>query len=159
MRDDTYTAHAGAKFPIKWTAPEGLAYNKFSTKSDVWAFGILLWEIATCGMSPYPGVELTDVYHMLEKGYRMECPPGCPPKVYDLMKQCWLWSAADRPSFDEIHHALENMFQESSVTEGKPLKYAYSIFLVTYFCDCRSRETTEGQQTPSSLPEQQIVVF
>lgn len=67
MRDDTYTAHAGAKFPIKWTAPEGLAYNKFSTKSDVWAFGVLLWEIATYGMSPYPGVDLTDVYHMLEK--------------------------------------------------------------------------------------------
>ena len=55
IRDDTYTAHPGAKFPIKWTAPEGLAYNKFTTKSDVWAFGILLWEIATYGMSPYPG--------------------------------------------------------------------------------------------------------
>lgn len=49
LKDDTYTAHAGAKFPIKWTAPEGLAYNKFSTKSDVWAFGVLLWEIATYG--------------------------------------------------------------------------------------------------------------
>ncbi|XP_011502462.1 PREDICTED: tyrosine-protein kinase Abl [Ceratosolen solmsi marchali] len=117
MRDDTYTAHAGAKFPIKWTAPEGLAYNKFSTKSDVWAFGILLWEIATYGMSPYPGVDLTDVYHMLEKGYRMECPPGCPPKVYELMRQCWQWSALDRPTFKEIHHSLENMFQESSITE------------------------------------------
>ncbi|XP_014484131.1 PREDICTED: tyrosine-protein kinase Abl isoform X2 [Dinoponera quadriceps] len=117
MRDDTYTAHAGAKFPIKWTAPEGLAYNKFSTKSDVWAFGILLWEIATYGMSPYPGVDLTDVYHMLEKGYRMDCPPGCPPKVYELMRQCWQWSAADRPTFKEIHHSLENMFQESSITE------------------------------------------
>ncbi|XP_014292361.1 tyrosine-protein kinase Abl isoform X2 [Halyomorpha halys] len=117
MRDDTYTAHAGAKFPIKWTAPEGLAYNKFSTKSDVWAFGILLWEIATYGMSPYPGVDLTEVYHMLEKGYRMECPPGCPPKIYELMRQCWQWEPLDRPSFQEIHHALENMFQESNIME------------------------------------------
>ncbi|XP_011636663.1 tyrosine-protein kinase Abl isoform X3 [Pogonomyrmex barbatus] len=134
MRDDTYTAHAGAKFPIKWTAPEGLAYNKFSTKSDVWAFGILLWEIATYGMSPYPGVDLTDVYHMLEKGYRMECPPGCPPKVYDLMRQCWQWSAADRPTFKEIHHSLENMFQESSITEEveKQLQGGGEIPLLTY---------------------------
>ncbi|KAK7084452.1 Tyrosine-protein kinase abl1 [Halocaridina rubra] len=117
MRDDTYTAHAGAKFPIKWTAPEGLAYNKFSTKSDVWAFGILLWEIATYGVSPYPGVDLTNVYHLLETGYRMDCPQGCPTRVYDLMKQCWLWSAGDRPTFSHIHHALETMFQETSITE------------------------------------------
>lgn len=117
MRDDTYTAHAGAKFPIKWTAPEGLAYNKFSTKSDVWAFGILLWEIATYGMSPYPGVDLTDVYHMLESGYRMECPPGCPARVYELMRQCWQWETGDRPTFQEIHNTLENMFQNSSITE------------------------------------------
>uniref|UniRef100_A0A336MRU8 non-specific protein-tyrosine kinase n=1 Tax=Culicoides sonorensis TaxID=179676 RepID=A0A336MRU8_CULSO len=118
MRDDTYTAHAGAKFPIKWTAPEGLAYNKFSTKSDVWAFGVLLWEIATYGMSPYPGIDLTDVFHKLESGYRMERPPGCPPEVYELMRQCWQWNASDRPSFKNIHHALEHMFQESSITEA-----------------------------------------
>ncbi|KAG8193740.1 hypothetical protein JTE90_005038 [Oedothorax gibbosus] len=117
MRDDTYTAHAGAKFPIKWTAPEGLAYNKFSTKSDVWAFGILLWEIATYGMSPYPGVDLTDVYHMLESGYRMECPPGCPPRVYELMRQCWHWEPSERPTFKDIHLTLETMFQNSSITE------------------------------------------
>lgn len=131
MRDDTYTAHAGAKFPIKWTAPEGLAYNKFryvrelkklcsysniliySTKSDVWAFGVLLWEIATYGNSPYPGIDLTDVFHKLESGYRMEKPDGCPTEVYDLMRQCWQWSAADRPSFKSIHHTLEHMFQVS----------------------------------------------
>uniref|UniRef100_A0A0A1X0T2 non-specific protein-tyrosine kinase n=1 Tax=Zeugodacus cucurbitae TaxID=28588 RepID=A0A0A1X0T2_ZEUCU len=118
MRDDTYTAHAGAKFPIKWTAPEGLAYNKFSTKSDVWAFGVLLWEIATYGASPYPNIDLTDVFHKLEKGYRMERPPGCPPEVYDLMRQCWHWNAVDRPTFKSIHHALEHMFQESSITEA-----------------------------------------
>src|SRR6218665_2306103 len=68
MKDETYTAHAGAKFPIKWTAPEGLAYNRFSTKSDVWAFGVLLWEIATYGMAPYPGVELSEVYGKHEAG-------------------------------------------------------------------------------------------
>ena len=119
IRDDTYTAHPGAKFPIKWTAPEGLAYNRFTTKSDVWAFGILLWEIATYGMSPYPGVELTDVYQLLESGYRMECPPGCPSRVYDLMRQCWNWEPGTRPTFLDIHYAMENMFQESSITEGK----------------------------------------
>jgi serine/threonine protein kinase len=88
-------------------------------QSDVWAFGILLWEIATYGMSPYPGVDLTDVYHMLEKGYRMECPAGCPPKIYELMRQCWQWIPTDRPTFQEIHHSLEHMFQESSITEGE----------------------------------------
>ncbi|XP_035301896.1 tyrosine-protein kinase ABL1 isoform X3 [Cricetulus griseus] len=86
MTGDTYTAHAGAKFPIKWTAPESLAYNKFSIKSDVWAFGVLLWEIATYGMSPYPGIDLSQVYELLEKDYRMERPEGCPEKVYELMR-------------------------------------------------------------------------
>lgn len=122
MTGDTYTAHAGAKFPIKWTAPESLAYNTFSIKSDVWgephishtralslslfwllisestqpltfvltAFGVLLWEIATYGMSPYPGIDLSQVYDLLEKGYRMEQPEGCPPKVYELMRACKL---------------------------------------------------------------------
>ncbi|XP_054443685.1 tyrosine-protein kinase ABL2 isoform X4 [Pteronotus mesoamericanus] len=117
MTGDTYTAHAGAKFPIKWTAPESLAYNTFSIKSDVWAFGVLLWEIATYGMSPYPGIDLSQVYDLLEKGYRMEQPEGCPPKVYELMRACWKWSPADRPSFAEIHQAFETMFHDSSISE------------------------------------------
>lgn len=106
MREDTYTAHQGAKFPIKWTAPEGLAYNTFSTKSDVWAFGVLLWEIATYGMAPYPGVDLNRVYGLLERGYRMDSPPGCPPSVYRLMLQCWNWSPSDRPRFQVMNCGL-----------------------------------------------------
>ncbi|XP_023677162.2 tyrosine-protein kinase ABL2 isoform X1 [Paramormyrops kingsleyae] len=117
MTGDTYTAHAGAKFPIKWTAPESLAYNTFSIKSDVWAFGVLLWEIATYGMSPYPGIDLSQVYDLLEKGYRMEQPEGCPPKVYELMRACWQWSPMDRPSFAEAHQAFETMFHDSSISE------------------------------------------
>ncbi|KJH44171.1 SH2 domain protein [Dictyocaulus viviparus] len=117
MREDTYTAHAGAKFPIKWTAPEGLAFNTFSTKSDVWAFGVLLWEIATYGMAPYPGVDLSNVYSLLEKGFRMDSPPGCPPTVYRLMLQCWIWSPSDRPRFRDIHASLESLFPHSNIDE------------------------------------------
>ncbi|XP_053325833.1 tyrosine-protein kinase ABL2 isoform X2 [Spea bombifrons] len=117
MTGDTYTAHAGAKFPIKWTAPESLAYNTFSIKSDVWAFGVLLWEIATYGMSPYPGIDLSQVYDLLEKGYRMEQPEGCPPKVYELMRACWQWNPAERPSFSETHQAFETMFHDSNINE------------------------------------------
>ncbi|XP_067293611.1 tyrosine-protein kinase ABL1 isoform X2 [Pseudorasbora parva] len=117
MTGDTYTAHAGAKFPIKWTAPESLAYNKFSIKSDVWAFGVLLWEIATYGLSPYPGIDLSQVYELLEKDYRMDRPEGCPEKVYELMRACWRWNPAERPSFAETHQAFETMFQESSISD------------------------------------------
>ena len=113
IRDDTYTAHPGAKFPIKWTAPEGLAYNRFTTKSDVWAFGILLWEIATFGMSPYPGVDLSDVFQLLETGYRMENPHECPAGLYDLMTKCWEWLPSKRPTFPEIHSEVEKLYLES----------------------------------------------
>ncbi|CAB60296.2 Tyrosine-protein kinase abl-1 [Caenorhabditis elegans] len=117
MKEDTYTAHAGAKFPIKWTAPEGLAFNTFSSKSDVWAFGVLLWEIATYGMAPYPGVELSNVYGLLENGFRMDGPQGCPPSVYRLMLQCWNWSPSDRPRFRDIHFNLENLISSNSLND------------------------------------------
>ncbi|CAH1785799.1 unnamed protein product [Owenia fusiformis] len=151
IKEDTYTAHAGAKFPIKWTAPEGLAYNTFSCKSDVWAFGVLLWEIATYGMSPYPGVDLTEVYHLLEKGYRMECPAGCPPNIYSLMRKCWQWKADDRPTFKEINIGLENMFSNTTIgeevehelmrhTSGPPMKTP------------PNRKKQTGRRTPDRVP-------
>uniref|UniRef100_A0A8C5DN51 Tyrosine-protein kinase n=1 Tax=Gouania willdenowi TaxID=441366 RepID=A0A8C5DN51_GOUWI len=133
MTGDTYTAHAGAKFPIKWTAPESLAYNKFSIKSDVWAFGVLLWEIATYGMSPYPGIDLSQVYELLEKDYRMDRPEGCPEKVYELMTACWRWNPAERPSFAETHQAFETMFQESSISDGQGCSKFSLIFLDNVF--------------------------
>lgn len=114
---DIYTAHEGAKFPIKWTAPEALAYNTFSIKSDVWAFGILLWELATYGMSPYPGIDLSQVYEMLESGYRMPSPEGCPQEVYEMMMKCWSWDPQDRPTFSEIHKWLNTVFSTTSVDE------------------------------------------
>ncbi|XP_066583156.1 tyrosine-protein kinase CSK isoform X1 [Prorops nasuta] len=85
-RDENFSLDGG-KLPIKWTAPEALKQNKFSNKSDMWSFGILLWEIYSFGRVPYPRIQLADVVKCVEKGYKMEPPDGCPPEVYDIMRQ------------------------------------------------------------------------
>ena len=77
--------------------------------------GVLLWELATYQMLPYPGVELSQVYELLETGYRMQSPEGCPPPVYDLMRHCWEWESSNRPSFDEVPTTLNFM---SDINEG-----------------------------------------
>ncbi|VEL37794.1 unnamed protein product [Protopolystoma xenopodis] len=102
-----YVAHAGARFPIKWTAPEAANYSRFTIKSDVWSFGILLTELVTYGRVPYPGMHNAEVLRQVESGYRMPRPAGCPPELYDLMIDCWAADEADRPSFAEIHARLE----------------------------------------------------
>ncbi|XP_066436306.1 tyrosine-protein kinase ABL1 isoform X2 [Eleutherodactylus coqui] len=153
MTGDTYTAHAGAKFPIKWTAPESLAYNKFSIKSDVWAFGVLLWEIATYGMSPYPGIDLSQVYELLEKDYRMERPEGCPEKVYQLMRACWQWNPLDRPSFAEIHQAFETMFQESSISDEVEKELGKKGLRVNVSCLLQAPELPTKTRTTRRVTE------
>ncbi|XP_013169956.1 PREDICTED: tyrosine-protein kinase CSK-like isoform X2 [Papilio xuthus] len=105
-----------AKLPIKWTAPEALKYNKFSNKSDMWSFGILLWEIYSFGRVPYPRIPLAEVVRHVERGYRMEAPEGCPAGPYDVMRAAWHADPQQRPTFaatrarlaamrDALHHA------------------------------------------------------
>jgi fyn-related kinase len=72
---------------LQWTAPEAANYNKFTVKSDVWSFGILLTELVTFGRIPYPGMTNAEVLQKVENGYRMPCPPGCPIVLYELMIQ------------------------------------------------------------------------
>ncbi|KAL1781446.1 tyrosine-protein kinase CSK [Sigmodon hispidus] len=97
------------KLPVKWTAPEALREKKFSTKSDVWSFGILLWEIYSFGRVPYPRIPLKDVVPRVEKGYKMDAPDGCPPAVYEVMKNCWHLDAATRPTFLQLREQLEHI--------------------------------------------------
>ena len=75
------------QLPIKWTAPEALRFNEFSSKSDMWSFGVLLWEIYSFGRVPYPRIPLADVVKHVEKGYQMEAPEGCPKRIYEVMKK------------------------------------------------------------------------
>jgi len=108
--ENEYTAHEGAKFPIKWTAPEAALRNKFSIKSDVWSFGILLTEVVTYGRIPYPGMTNAEVLQQLEGGYRMPAPPGCPELLYQIMLDCWKASSQERPTFESLQWRLEDFF-------------------------------------------------
>ena len=84
MIDDQYTSNGGAKFPIKWSPPEVLNYTRFSSKSDVWAFGVLCWEIMTCGEMPYGRAKNPEVVERVQRGQILSRPPSCPHKVYDV---------------------------------------------------------------------------
>ncbi|XP_013414147.1 tyrosine-protein kinase CSK [Lingula anatina] len=100
---------AGGKFPIKWTAPEALRENKFTNKSDMWSFGILIWEIYSFGRVPYPRIPLADVVMHVERGYRMEKPEGCPNEVYEVMRKAWDLDPARRPTFADVKVELEKL--------------------------------------------------
>ncbi|KAK7079270.1 Tyrosine-protein kinase Src42A [Halocaridina rubra] len=108
--EDSYQAHEGAKFPIKWTAPEALNFNKFTTKSDVWSFGILLMEIITYGKIPYPGMTNVEVVDRIENGYRMPQPSNCPLRLYNIMLETWAKDPNKRPTFNTLRWKLDDYF-------------------------------------------------
>ncbi|KAL1479318.1 hypothetical protein MTO96_051944 [Rhipicephalus appendiculatus] len=120
IKEDEYEARVGARFPIKWTAPEAANYSKFSIKSDVWSFGILLTELVTYGRIPYPGMTNAEVLHQVEHGYRMPCPPGCPPALYEIMLETWHKDPMKRPTFETLQWKLEDFF----TMEGSEYKEA-----------------------------------
>ena len=108
-------------FPIKWTAPESLRTKRFTFKSDVWSFGIVLYELITCGNEPYPQLGLTEKQKLLEKldtGYRMSRPPGCPGELHDIMIECWREDVDDRPTFGTLLQKLRNLFDYCSYTHS-----------------------------------------
>ncbi|XP_016097249.1 tyrosine-protein kinase yes-like [Sinocyclocheilus grahami] len=110
IEDNEYTARQGAKFPIKWTAPEAALYGRFTIKSDVWSFGILLTELVTKGRVPYPGMVNREVLEQVERGYRMPCPQGCPESLHEMMRLCWKKEPDERPTFEYIQSFLEDYF-------------------------------------------------
>ncbi|XP_055611513.1 tyrosine-protein kinase CSK isoform X2 [Uranotaenia lowii] len=114
-RDERYTADI-SKLPIKWTAPEALKEGKFSNKTDMWSFGILLWEIYSFGRVPYPRIPLADVVKHVGSGYKMEAPEGCPPEIYEMMRQAWDLVPDKRPTFAELKRRLAICKRETTNT-------------------------------------------
>ncbi|XP_074642810.1 proto-oncogene tyrosine-protein kinase Yrk-like [Tubulanus polymorphus] len=110
IQDDEYKAHQGAKFPIKWTAPEAALLGKFTIKSDVWSYGVFLTELITYGQIPYPGMSNTDTLNQVERGYRMPKPDSCPDAIYQIMLKCWEAVAERRPTFEYLFTNFDDYF-------------------------------------------------
>ncbi|XP_077559137.1 tyrosine-protein kinase Btk29A isoform X2 [Haemaphysalis longicornis] len=110
--DDEYTSSGGAKFPIKWAPPEVLGYTRFSSKSDVWAYGVLMWEVFTCGKIPYGRAANAEVVEQVQHGQRLPRPPACPSDVYQVMRSCWEKKPDARPSFRSVKTQLEKIMDK-----------------------------------------------
>uniref|UniRef100_A0A3B3BPT5 receptor protein-tyrosine kinase n=1 Tax=Oryzias melastigma TaxID=30732 RepID=A0A3B3BPT5_ORYME len=107
--EEVYVKKTMGRLPVRWMAIESLNYSVYTTKSDVWSFGVLLWEIVSLGGTPYCGMTCAELYEKLPQGYRMEKPKNCDDEVYELMKQCWRDRPYERPPFSQISLQLSRM--------------------------------------------------
>ncbi|XP_055981435.1 tyrosine-protein kinase FRK [Sorex fumeus] len=112
--EDIYESAPDIKLPVKWTAPEALVNKKFSIKSDVWSFGILLYEIITYGKMPYGGMRGSEVVQFLNKKNRLSQPSHCPQKFYSIMLDCWKEDPKERPRFETLYYKFEEYFEIST---------------------------------------------
>uniref|UniRef100_A0A4W5KFT4 receptor protein-tyrosine kinase n=1 Tax=Hucho hucho TaxID=62062 RepID=A0A4W5KFT4_9TELE len=113
LEDDpegTYTT-SGGKIPIRWTAPEAIAYRKFTSASDVWSFGIVMWEVMAFGERPYWDMSNCEVMKAINEAFRLPAPMDCPSAVYQLMLQCWLQDRSKRPRFPDIVSLLDKLLR------------------------------------------------
>ncbi|KAF6124346.1 FER tyrosine kinase [Phyllostomus discolor] len=101
-----YSSSGLKQIPIKWTAPEALNYGRYSSESDVWSFGILLWETFSLGVCPYPGMTNQQAREQVERGYRMSAPQHCPEDIFKIMMKCWDYKPENRPKFSDLQKEL-----------------------------------------------------
>uniref|UniRef100_A0A3Q2YX97 receptor protein-tyrosine kinase n=1 Tax=Hippocampus comes TaxID=109280 RepID=A0A3Q2YX97_HIPCM len=134
---DYYRQGRIAKMPVKWIAVESLADRVFTVKSDVWAFGVTMWEIATRGMTPYPGIQNHEIYDYLLEGHRLKQPTDCLDDLYEIMYSCWRADPLDRPLFSKLRKMLEK------ITERFPESFSKEdiIYINTSFQD----ESLDGE--------------
>eukprot|EP00063_Salmo_salar_P020216 XP_013995051.1 PREDICTED: ephrin type-B receptor 1-like isoform X2 [Salmo salar] len=115
LQDDTsdpsYTSSLGGKIPVRWTAPEAIAYRKFTSASDVWSYGIVMWEVMSFGERPYWDMSNQDVINAIEQDYRLPPPMDCPSALHQLMLDCWQKDRNARPRFADIVNTLDKMIR------------------------------------------------
>ncbi|KAM5298953.1 angiopoietin-1 receptor isoform 3-T3 [Ctenodactylus gundi] len=125
---EVYVKKTMGRLPVRWMAIESLNYSVYTTNSDVWSYGVLLWEIVSLGGTPYCGMTCAELYEKLPQGYRLEKPLNCDHEVYDLMRQCWREKPYERPSFAQILVSLNRMLEERKTYVNTTLyeKFTYA---------------------------------
>ncbi|XP_028669590.1 vascular endothelial growth factor receptor 3 [Erpetoichthys calabaricus] len=119
-KDPDYVRKGNARLPLKWMAPESIFDKVYTTQSDVWSFGVLLWEIFSLGASPYPGVQIDEEFcQRLKEGTRMRAPENASPEIYQIMLACWQGEPRKRPTFPTLVEILGDLLQENVLKEGK----------------------------------------
>ncbi|XP_014476576.1 PREDICTED: focal adhesion kinase 1 isoform X2 [Dinoponera quadriceps] len=122
VEDQSYYTASKCKLPIKWMAPESINFRRFTTSSDVWMFGVCMWEILMLGVKPFQGVKNNEVIRKLENGERLALPNHCPPRLYSLMSQCWSYEPSKRPTFKEIRETLHEILLEEKHQQQETMR-------------------------------------
>ncbi|XP_038068801.1 angiopoietin-1 receptor-like [Patiria miniata] len=133
--EEIYVQKSSTGIPVRWLAIESLTRRVYKSKSDVWSFGILLWEIVTFGSTPYPGIDNKSLVHRLLDGYRMPKPENCADEIYDVMLKCWHVQPSNRPSFSELVEILEEMTCNPDVNDYLSPTVYYSFTIKPEFDD------------------------
>ncbi|KAM9441454.1 angiopoietin-1 receptor isoform 2-T2 [Clarias gariepinus] len=125
---EVYVKKTMGRLPVRWMAIESLNYSVYTTNSDVWSYGVLLWEVVSLGGTPYCGMTCAELYEKLPQGYRLEKPLNCDDEVYELMRQCWREKPYERPSFAQILVSLNRMLEERKTYVNTTLyeKFTYA---------------------------------
>ncbi|XP_031806570.1 fibroblast growth factor receptor 1 isoform X5 [Phascolarctos cinereus] len=153
---DYYKKTTNGRLPVKWMAPEALFDRIYTHQSDVWSFGVLLWEIFTLGGSPYPGVPVEELFKLLKEGHRMDKPSNCTNELYMMMRDCWHAIPSQRPTFKQLVEDLDRIVALTSNQEYLDLSVPLDQYSPS-FPDTRSSTCSSGEDSVFShdpLPEE-----
>ncbi|XP_012914726.1 fibroblast growth factor receptor 1 isoform X5 [Lutra lutra] len=153
---DYYKKTTNGRLPVKWMAPEALFDRIYTHQSDVWSFGVLLWEIFTLGGSPYPGVPVEELFKLLKEGHRMDKPSNCTNELYMMMRDCWHAVPSQRPTFKQLVEDLDRIVALTSNQEYLDLSVPLDQYSPS-FPDTRSSTCSSGEDSVFShepLPEE-----
>uniref|UniRef100_A0A7N6B810 Fibroblast growth factor receptor n=1 Tax=Anabas testudineus TaxID=64144 RepID=A0A7N6B810_ANATE len=143
---DYYKKTTNGRLPVKWMAPEALFDRIYTHQSDVWSFGVLLWEIFTLGGSPYPGVPVEELFKLLKEGHRMDKPSTCTHELYMMMRDCWHAVPSQRPTFKQLVEDLDRCLAMTSNQEYLELSVPLDQYSPNY-PDTRSSTCSSGEDS------------